>query len=468
MIFAQLADVHQTVDVVFELHESAKAGDLRNRALDDVAHLEATVDLRPWIGIKLLDAKTDALVRFVDAKHHGFHFVALLEDLRRVVDLARPAQVGHVDHPVNAFFQFHKRTVSGQVADRTAHLRANRVTTVDLVPWVGLQLTHAQRNLAFLRGNAQHNSFQLLTHRQHIRRTCNALGPGQLGNVNEAFDPVFHFHERAVSNQLRDLAANAVAHRITSFDVFPRVVLKLLQTQGNPLLVAVHFQNHQIQRLANRHHLARVRQAAPRHVGDVQQSVHPVEVHEHTKVGDVLGNPGDLVARSDGIQELLALFGALGLDDFAAGKNDVFAVVVDLDDLELEHFANVLVEIFRWNDVHLAARQERFHAHIDHQAAFDHRLDLAFDQSALLEDFDNLLPVLLVGGFFFRQDHHALVVFQFLEENLDFVADLDVFVLKFVGGNSAFRLVTDIDQNDLRFDFEDAALNDGPLVEFAK
>ena len=73
-----------------------------------------------------------------------------------------------------------------------------------------------------------------------------------------------------------------------------------------------------------------------------------------------------------------------------------------------------------------------------------------------------------MGGFFFRQDHHALVVFQLLEENLDFVADLDVFVLKFVGGNSAFRLVTDIDQNDLRFDFEDAALNDGPLVEFAK
>ena len=43
----------------------------------------------------------------------------------------------------------------------------------------------------------------------------------------------------------------------------------------------------------------------------------------------------DLVADLDAAQKLLALFGALLLDDFAAGEDDVLALVVDLDDLEI-------------------------------------------------------------------------------------------------------------------------------------
>ena len=45
VVFAELADVHEAVDVVLELHEGAEAGDLRDLALDEVADLEAVVDL---------------------------------------------------------------------------------------------------------------------------------------------------------------------------------------------------------------------------------------------------------------------------------------------------------------------------------------------------------------------------------------------------------------------------------------
>ena len=50
----------------------------------------------------------------------------------------------------------------------------------------------------------------------------------------------------------------------------------------------------------------------------VKQAVHAVEVDEHAEVGDVLDHALNLVARIDGLEELLALFGALGFDDFAA------------------------------------------------------------------------------------------------------------------------------------------------------
>ena len=161
-------------------------------------------------------------------------------------------------------------------------------------------------------------------------------------------------------------------------------------------------------------------------------------------------------------EERLALFGALGLDDLAAGEHDVLALVVDLDDLEFVDVADVFVEILRRDDVDLRAGQEGFDADVDDQAALDDALDLAADESAVLEDLDDLVPVLLVGGFLLGEDDHALVVFEFLEEDFDFVADFDFLVLEFGGRDGSFGFVADVDEHDLRADFEDGPLTIDP------
>ena len=96
-----------------------------------------------------------------------------------------------------------------------------------------------------------------------------------------------------------------------------------------------------------------MRDAAPAHVGDVKKSVHALEVDERTEVGEVLDLSGDLVAHGNGLEELLAALGALGLDDFTTGKNDVLAVVVDLNDFEFVDVAHVFGEILGRNDVDL-------------------------------------------------------------------------------------------------------------------
>jgi hypothetical protein len=230
---------------------------------------------------------------------------------------------------------------------------------------------------------------------------------------------------------------------------------QLLEAEGDAFFFAVHFEDLHFELLTDADHLGRMVEAAPGHVGDVEEAVHAVEVHEHTEVGDVLDHADDLVARGDAVEELLALFGALGLDDFAAGEDDVFALVVDLDDLEFVNLADVFVEVLRRDDVDLAAGEEGFDADVDHEAAFDDALDLAFDETAFLEDLGDLFPVLLVGGFLFGEDDHAFVIFEAFEEDFDFVADLDVFVFEFVGGDGAFGLVADVDEDDLGFDFED-------------
>ena len=167
-------------------------------------------------------------------------------------------------------------------------------------------------------------------------------------------------------------------------------------------------------------------EAAPRHVGDVQQAVHAVEVDERAEIGEVLDRALDHVADLDAFQELLAFLRALLLDDFAAAEDDVFPVVVDFDDLEIVGVADELLEILRRDDVDLRAGQKRLDADVDDEAAFDDGLHLALDQAVALEDRDDLVPVLPVGGLLLREDDHALVVFETLEEDFDFVADFDV------------------------------------------
>jgi hypothetical protein len=51
------------------------------------------------------------------SKHHRLDFVPFLQHLGRMIDLARPGNVGDVDHAVEPFLQFQEGAVAGQVAD---------------------------------------------------------------------------------------------------------------------------------------------------------------------------------------------------------------------------------------------------------------------------------------------------------------------------------------------------------------
>ena len=102
-LVADLGDVNETVDAILELDERAERRDLRNLALDDHSDGILRGDLAPRIGLGLLEAEADALLLRVDVEHDGIDLFALLEALRRMVDLARPAHVADVGavHPVS-------------------------------------------------------------------------------------------------------------------------------------------------------------------------------------------------------------------------------------------------------------------------------------------------------------------------------------------------------------------------------
>ena len=88
-------------------------------------------------------------------------------------------------------------------------------------------------------------------------------------------------------------------------------------------------------RCADLDDLGRMRDPAPRHVGDVEEAVDPAEVDEGAVVGDVLDGP-----RTPAIGKRLG--GLLALDvrdlveDRLPRKDDVPALPVEADDAELQ------------------------------------------------------------------------------------------------------------------------------------
>ena len=105
------------------------------------------------------------------------------------------------------------------------------------------------------------------------------------------------------------------------------------------------------------------------HVGDVEETVDAVEVDEGPEIGEIFDRALADVARGHVAQEFGPLFGALLLDKLAAGKNDVLAVLVDLDDFEGVGVPNEHGKILGGDDVDLGGGQEGLDADIHDQPA---------------------------------------------------------------------------------------------------
>ena len=126
------------------MHERAEAGQLRHLAFDKIADLIFLVDFLPRIVAQLLDPEADPLIHFVDVDHDGFNFVALLKNFAWMIDLSRPAQVGHVNHSVDPFFEFHKGAVGGHIANLAVNFAVDGEFLLDLIPRIRFKLTQTQ------------------------------------------------------------------------------------------------------------------------------------------------------------------------------------------------------------------------------------------------------------------------------------------------------------------------------------
>ncbi len=210
--------------------------------------------------------------------------------------------------------------------------------------------------------------------------------------------------------------------------------------------------------------------AAPGHVGDMQQAVNAAEIDKGAIFGDVLDDALDDFALLELADKLGALLGKRVFQHGAAGDNDIAAALVHFQDAERLRRLHQRSDIADRPDIDLAARQKCHGAvEIDGKAALDLIENMALDRLVLLKRSFQTDPAFLAACLFARQHGLAKGVFDTLQVNLDLVTQLQSAVFRpdaeFLQRNAAFNLQADIDDGQILFDADDSALDDRALED---
>ena len=134
--------------------------------------------------------------------------------------------------------------------------------------------------------------------------------------------------------------------------------------------------------------------------------------------------------------------------ELAAGKDEVAALVVDLEQLELERLADVFVHVVDRLDVDLRTREEGGDAiDLDGEAAAHLAGDKAVDGAAFGVLVEQGFPAELLVCLGLAEVNHAAARLKRADQHVAGAADLDFFVLEVAYGDASFGLVADVNEH---------------------
>ena len=106
------------------------------------------------------------------------------------------------------------------------------VVLAELHPRIRLALLEAERDAAALLVDVEHHDLDLVADLHDLVRIDVLVRPIHLGDVHEAFDAFLDLREAAVVGDVRDLAEETRARRITPREIGPRIRAELLQARA--------------------------------------------------------------------------------------------------------------------------------------------------------------------------------------------------------------------------------------------
>jgi len=297
---------------------------------------------------------------------------------------------------------------------------------MNLFPRICFEMTNGEGKFLLFLADADHDGVDLLTVLQDIAGSVDSAGPREFADVNETLDSGFELHEGAVGNEASNFATHLEIDWIFLGDFVPWVFRHLFEAEGDAEALFIDLENENFDLLTGLEHFGRVTEATPSHIGDVEETVETVEVDEGTELGEIFDTAFDFGSFVEMREEFGAFFVALFFDKFATGENDVLAIFIQLHDAALESLAEEFPKVFRGVDIDLGGGKKGFDSDVEHEAAFDDASDDALDGFASLAEFENLVPILFVGGFLAGEDDLAVFVLKPFEKDLDLLADGEI------------------------------------------
>src|ERR1035441_4196192 len=209
LVGADLADVDQAFNAIFELHEGAEVHELGDRALDLRACGELLLDVGPGVGEGLLEAEGDAPLLRLDGEDDCVDTVALLENVAGVAELFAVGHLRNMNEAFDARLDFDKCSKVGEAGDGAGDALAGDEAFRSLFPWLGLQLLEAERNLLGLRIDFENAYLQFLADSEHVF----GLGDAAVRDVADVEEPIdaAEIDEGSVGHEGADGAGNGVA-----------------------------------------------------------------------------------------------------------------------------------------------------------------------------------------------------------------------------------------------------------------
>ena len=137
---------------------------------------------------------------------------------------------------------------------------------------------------------------------------------------------------------------------------------ELFQTEGDALLLVVEVEDNDIQLLVELNHFLRIAYAAPRQVGDVDQTVYATQVDEYTIRGDIFNGSFENLSFFKFADDFFLLLFQFSLNESLVRNNDILEFLVDLDNLEFHGLADEYIVVADGLHVDLRTRQEGFDA----------------------------------------------------------------------------------------------------------
>ena len=246
-----------------------------------------------------------------------------------------------------------------------------------------------------------------------------------------------------------NLTLHVVAYLQVRIQSIPRMRSQLLQTESNTLLLVVEIQDNHVDLLIQFHNFVRIVYAAPRQVGNVDQTVYATQVDEYTIAGDVLDGTFQYLALLQLADDFLLLLLQLGLDESLVADNNILVLLIDFHNLEFHGLTHENIIVTNRFNVNLAAGQEGLDAkHVNNHTALSAALNESLNDFFILQSLVDTIPRTACTSLLVRENQLTLLVLLVLDVNLNCVTNLQVWIVaEFAGGNDTIALEADVDYN---------------------
>ena len=184
---ADVGDMDETIDAIFDADEETEIGDIADFALDDGANGIFFFEDFPGIRLGLFHAEADLLGFGVEAEDDDVDDITDIDDTAGVFDAACPAHFADVDEAFDAFFEFNKCTVVDEADDAAEGADAGGITFCGVCPGIRSELFVTEGNAFVFGCELEDFDFDFVADLNDFVRMIDA-SPAHIGDVEEAID----------------------------------------------------------------------------------------------------------------------------------------------------------------------------------------------------------------------------------------------------------------------------------------